>query len=229
MKYIIFVLPIVLFLSACSKKNDDPAPAPNINNTPLSTQWYSYKSNSVDTAKVINGYLYLTSTYLSSTQRSTSVGSDKKIKGDFELLVKFSSFNPPNINYPLESFGMILSASETPHGVISCTLLKDFMYVNDSSASATSPKSTHFREGEWYVKRIGADYTSWFRAGSDTLKLNKTNYITSDLSMHFSASSFENASYSTSVHIDDFTLSGGGSDVKSDPFDVNDITPIYLP
>ncbi|MBC7485628.1 MAG: hypothetical protein H7282_02615 [Cytophagaceae bacterium] len=227
MKQIIFALSFIVILFACKKK-DDPAPAPSPDNNVPSTQWYSFKSNSGDTAKALDGYLYLTSTYTAGTTGGTSVASVKKIKGDFELLVKFSSFNPPTISYPLESFGIILAASETHHGTISCVLLKDYMYVNDSSASTTSPKSTHYREGEWYVKRVGADYTSWFRAGSDTLKLNKTNYITSDLSLSFSVGSFDNTSHSTSVHIDDFTLTGGGGDVKSDAFDQNDITSINL-
>ena len=226
MKRIIFTILAISIFSSCSKKEDsNPTPSNPAPEVPK-TQWFSYKTVQADTADVRNGYLYMTSKYSDSESKGTSVGTVKKIKGDFELLVKFSSFKPTGSGIFPEGFGVILSATETPHGVISAILGRSMMFAGDSAKTNAYSKLTTNRDGEWYVKRVGSTYTSWFRAGSDTLKINKTNYITSDLSFNFSVISYDNTTTSTSVHIDDFMLTGGGTDVKSDPFDENDITDI---
>lgn len=221
-----FLLCALLILTSCSKK-DNPAPVPTNPGYP-NTQWISVKQNQNDTADVANGYLYLNSTYSSLGARGTGITTVKKIKGDFELLLKFSAFKPTGANSISELFGCILSSDspKTSNGTLSLLLSKNMMYVEDSNVVNTISKPTSNREGEWYVKRTGANYTSWFRMGSDTLKMNKTNYITSDLSLSCTIVAFDNTVTSSSVHIDDFTLTGGGGDVKSDPFDENDITPI---
>ncbi|MBC7485629.1 MAG: hypothetical protein H7282_02620 [Cytophagaceae bacterium] len=230
MKQTLFILlSSSLLLLACSKK-DDPTPAATDPNYPT-TQWISVKQNQNDTAEASNGYLYLNSTYSSTGARGTGVTTVKKIKGDFEMKVKFSSFKPTGSNTISELFGCILSSTspKTSNGILSLLLSKNTMYVEDSNVVNTISKPTANRQGEWYVKRTGGDYTSWFRIGSDTLKMNKTNYITSDLSMSCTIVAFDNTVTSSSVHIDDFTLTGGGGDVKSDPFDTNDITNIPQP
>lgn len=226
MKQIIFALASLLIISACSKK-DDPAPASNDNPDLPTTQWYAYKGNEADTVQVMNGYLYMTSKYVATKTKSTAVSSFRKIKGDFELRVKFSSFTPTGTNITSETFSCFLTKIEgqsaTP--ILSGILGKNYMYAEDSTPANTLIKPSTNREGEWYVKRVGSDYTTWLRAGTDTLKLNKTNYSAADLTMNFAIDASDNTPTKTSVHIDDFILTGGlGTDASTDSFDENSVT-----
>ena len=225
--YFLLLTTFMLIFSSCKKSSSsDPSPSAP------STEWFSIRQSTADTARTMNGYLYLTTSYLTGTTPGNPLGTEvitvKKIKGDFELLAKYSSFHTTGTNSTSSTFGMILS-SDNPNpsnGVLSGILEIDAMYAEDSSfATNTLTKATTSREGEWYVKRTGGDYVSWFRAGSDTLFMNKTNYITSDLSFEVSIGAFDNTATNCSVHIDDFQLTGGGTDVSSDPFDKsNDVT-----
>ena len=54
--------------------------------------------------------------------------------------------------------------------------------------------------------------------------MNKINYSTNDLRISFLLYATDNTATNTSVHIDDLSITGGGTDLTSDPFDIDDIT-----
>lgn len=225
MKKIILTLTSIVLVSACSKKDDDPAPAPT--NVYPTTQWYGNKGNSVDTIDVLNGYLYMTSKHKSGSAKSTSVGSFRKIKGDFELRVQYSDFRATGTNPTSETFAVFLTKmqGQTVTPILTGILGNEYMYAEDSDIANTQIKSTSNTSGEWYVKRTGSDFTTWFRAGTDTLFLNKTNYTAADLYMNFSINASDNTPTKTSVQIDDFSLTGSSaSEAASDSFDSKDLT-----
>jgi hypothetical protein len=151
----------------------------------------------------------------------TSLASINGIKGDFEIRVKYSSFHTSGTNIFSETLGISLATVGVTPAIISGNLSNTSLYMTDTTSSVHTFKSTVNRDGEFYVKRTGADYTSWMRAGADTVFLNKTNYFTQDVSVLFEIGSLDHTVTRTSVHIDDFTITGGGGIVVSDPFDSN--------
>lgn len=211
---------LILFLSAymwsCKPSESSSDPVPSY------TQWYAHKQNTDDTINDVNGYLYLSTKYTAVPRIGTSVSSITSIKGDFEIRVKYSSYHTSGSHPFSEVLGFSLAANGITPAIISGNFANTSMYITDTS-STTVPtfKTTTNRDGEFYVKRLGSSYTCWMRAGADTVYLNKTNYITQDVSMVFEIGALDNTTNRTSVHIDDFTITGGSGAVVSDSFDAN--------
>ena len=118
----------------------------------------------------MGGYLYLTTSYVAGQNKGTTVSSVKKLHGDFELRVNFSSFHTTGTSSVSETCGVSLEEDESRRILLSGLLSNSYLYAEDSVVNNTLIKPTSNRTGEWYVKRVGSNYTSWFRAGSDTLK-----------------------------------------------------------
>lgn len=211
-----YVLPILVLFS-CKKSDDAPTPI-------LANQWYSYKAFADDTVDVKNGFLYMSTKYGSSSSGASSVVSFGKLKGDFELRIKYSSASMSGTSTFSESLLFGLFQPGVTKALVGGVLTNEIVYVGDSTTTFPDMQSTSAREGEFYVKREGSKYTSWMRAGADTSFLNKTNYVTSDLSLTMAITSNDVTVTRTSVHIDDVSIQGGGGAVRSDPFDENYIT-----
>lgn len=219
LKKLTFLIVLLLSIQAC-KKSDDSSPAPVENKT---INWYAFKQNVEDTIEVKNGYLYISTKYSSSSQNGDALISAKKIKGDFELRINFSSFNSNGINNLSEQMGFTLSRQGGSSPLYSGILNNNAIYIEDTVFVNTVSKPTNNKNGEFYVKRTGGDFIAWMRAGADTVKMHKVSYSTADLTLGISVASLDNTATHTSLHVDDFNLNGGGGEVTSDPFDENHI------
>lgn len=217
---LLFILP-ALFLISCKNKGDDPAPAFSI-----SQQWYSVKAFSNDTVKVKDGYLYMSTKYGSGTvgRGSTSVGTFKRLKGDFELRIKFSNVIMTGTDLS-ETVGFALFQDGADPAVLAGQVSNQTIMVSEPSTFPdVQPRTTN--DGEFYVKRVGGNYTSWIKVGDNTSSLNKTDYFTGDLGVSMYIFSEDETATRTSVHIDDVIITDGGGKVVSDTFDKNNIYPL---
>jgi len=213
---LVYVLPILVLISC--KKSDDPAPA-------VSNKWYSIKAYADDTVAVKNGYLHMSTKFGSaSSSKATSISSFGKLKGDFELRIKYSSVGMSGTNTFSEALGFALFQSGVSRALVAGTLTNEMVYVSDSSSTFPDMKSTSARAGEFYVKREGSTLSAWIKAGDEISTINKTNYTTSDLKLSILITSNDATVTRSSVHIDDISIIGGGGGVESDTFDESSIT-----
>ena len=227
MKSLLFkvcLLSLIVISYSCKKSSDSSSnPAPS-----FPAEWYSLKQNSNDTVLVQGGYLYLQTSYNAgnTSKTATSATTYGQISGDFEFTVNFSSFSPKGSKYASDVFAFLLVPSGGGIPVISGNLTDSMLYIMDNTLSSPTLKYTTNRQGTIYVKRIGANYTSWMCAGTDTVYLNKTNYSTAPLNLGFEIGSLDNTATHTSVHVQNFVIKGGGGVVVSDPFTKNTVTAL---
>ncbi|MDB5272973.1 MAG: hypothetical protein JWO58_1340 [Chitinophagaceae bacterium] len=204
-----------LFFS-CARYIEEAAPAPII--------WLGSRQNSNDTITVENGYAYL-STYHSISASGTSIISNNKLKGDFEIKISYSFFVASGTNSYSDQLEFNVAQAGSRNPLVAGFLTNEKIYLQDSTGGSSS-KTTTNRAGEFYVKRMGSEVYSWIRAGSDSLFLSRTNYSMADLTLEAMIYSWDNTSNHTSVHIDDVLIIGGGNNFPSDHFDQNKINVI---
>jgi len=208
------VLSVLLF--SCARYIEEAVPATKL--------WLGSRQNTNDTITVENGYAYL-STHHSISASGTSIISNNKLKGDFEIKISYSFFVTSGSNSYSDQLEFNLSQTGLRNPLVAGFLTNDDIYLQDSTGVSNS-KATANRAGEFYVKRVGADVYTWIRAGSDSLFMDKNNYSTADLTVEATIYSWDNTSTHTSVHIDDVLITGGGNDFPSDHFDQNKINVI---
>ncbi|MDB5257727.1 MAG: hypothetical protein JWM14_2422 [Chitinophagaceae bacterium] len=216
-KYFSFIACFILtgIFSSCAKYIDDPTPVDT------TKRWLAYRQNVDDTISVKDGYVYL-STHNAISANGTSIASNNKFKGDFEVKISYSSFVASG-NYSFsDQLIFNFSSPDIQNPLIAAFLTNDEIYLQDSTRTGVSKSSTN-RAGEVYVKREGSTIYSWIRAGDDSLFFNKTNYYSEDVSLEVKVYSADNTTAHTSVHLDDIVVVGGGGFVKSNAFDENTI------
>jgi hypothetical protein len=206
---------LVAISFSCTKYIDDVAPADP------SKRWLGSRQNSNDTIAVRNGYVYLT-TYKAISASGTSIVSANKLKGDFELKIKYSSFITSGSYSFSDQLIFNFSNPKAQNPLIAAFLTNEDIYLQDSLKTGFS-KPTANREGELYMRRTGGTLFSWIRAGSDTLFLNKVNYYAGDLGIEMQVYSSDDTAVRTAVHIDDIMINGGGGGVSSNAFEENTI------
>jgi hypothetical protein len=202
-------------LFSCATYIDDVDPVDT------AKRWLGYRQNSDDTISVRNGYVYL-STHHAIAASGTSIISNNKLKGDFEVKITYSSFVASGSNSFSDQLFFNFSSPQVQSPLIAASLTNDEIYLQDSTRAGVS-KSTGNREGEVYVKREGTTLYSWIRAGGDSLFLNKINYYSGDLSIEMQVYSADNTTTHTSVHVDDIIVIGGNDLVKSNTFEENTV------
>ena len=219
MKKIIFLLVLTSVIVSCKKKNsDDPSS--------VTPKWFATRQNASDIATVSNGVAYLkTSNNGSQSPNGLSLSSFNKLKGDFVIKLSFSSFSTSGANSLSEWFTVGLSDQESVHPLVASILTNTEMYLEDNNVDY-QVKSTTNREGEFYAKRVGADFFTWCRVGSDTLRMDKLNYSTKDVSIFMNITGMDNTATNTSIQIKDVLISGGGGLLTTDTFDNNTISVI---
>lgn len=203
------ILSVLLF--SCVRNTEEVIPADT------TKRWLGYRQNSDDTILTKNGYAYLT-THYGISANGTSIASNNKLKGDFEVKISYSAFVTSG-NYSFsDQLIFNFSSPKVQYPVVAALLTNDKIYLQDSSKTGVS-KNTFQRDGEFHVKREGTAIYSWFRAGEDSLFLDKINYFSEDLSIEMLVYSADNTATHTTVHIDDIVVIGGGGFVKSNTFD----------
>lgn len=209
--FVIIFLMISGMLFSCIRDTQVVVPADT------TKRWLGYRQNDDDTITTQDGYAYL-STYNAISASGTSIVSNNRLKGDFEVRIAYSSFVTSGNNSFSDQLIFNFSSPAVKDPLIAATLTNDYLYLDDSTRVSGS-KSTVNREGEVYIKREDSTIYSWIRAGGDTLFLNKTNYYSGDVGIEMKVYASDNTATHTSVHIDDIKVKGGKGLIKSNTFD----------
>ena len=99
-------------------------------------------------------------------------------------------------------------------------------YIDIQDTLNNSPsKSTYGKEGEVYLKRVGNQYTTWFRAAGDTVFYNNANYPKGDLTMTMGVVAMQvtNPVKRATVQIDAVEVRNANNRLITDPLNTNSI------
>lgn len=209
-----FLLSMVFF--SCARYIDDVPPEDT------SKRWLGYRKNNGDTIIVNNGFVYLTTVYHPGLAIGTTITSNNRLKGDFELKISFTSFLASGDYDFSDQLLFEFPFVDGGKDLFTAYLTKDHLYLQDSTGAGVS-KNTVNRNGEFFMKRQGSDIHAWIRAGNDSLFFDRSNYYSKELAIKMGVFSGDNSSSLTSVHIDDVQITGGGGFVQSNTFDENTI------
>jgi hypothetical protein len=215
----------ILLFSSCNRKNDaasSPAPA-----SVYSYQWYSTMQNANDSCYFKNGGFYISNQYHtdgSSIPIASVVNSRFNISGDCEVKIKFSNFNPTGTTILSDAVNISFSGKGILKPLVTMLLSNGYLSAQDTLNSKL-PKSSYSKQGEAYFKRVGNSYTSWFRAGSDTVFCNIPNYPSNDLGLTIGviAAQANNPVKSASLQIDEISVYDASGKLIIDPLNVNSI------
>ncbi len=188
----------------------------------MSRRWLGARRSSDDSIIVSNGQVYLTTKYYTGLESGTSITTHNKLKGDFELNIKFSDFDAMGDYDFSNQLVFELPFTDGSNPVVNAYLTKENLYLQDSLGAGPG-KSTVNRNGEFHLKRTGSDVHAWIRAGSDSVFFDRANYYAKELTVKIRIFSGDNSSTKTAVKIDDILIVGGGGLVKSNTFDKNTI------
>ncbi len=186
-------LSILLFVCtffACAKKSEDPTENPIPFIPPSSTytpQWKSLKQGEYDSCYIKNGSMYIANKHHTKESGGGSISSGAsstfRISGDCEIKIKFSDYAPTVTSVLKDLVNITIRDEAFSTAALFYAYLSNGYIAIQNVGHANPSKSTYGKEGEFYLKREGGTYTTWFRAVEDTVFYDVVDYPTGDLTI----------------------------------------------